>query len=58
MTLPPCSPDLNPIGQLWSILKRRIYEGGEQFTSTDELWQKLISVSRDITTYDIRKLTS
>lgn len=28
MEFPPCSPDLNPIENLWSIVKRRIYKKG------------------------------
>ena len=37
MIWPPCSPDLNPIEHLWSILKRGVYKVGEQLTSKDAL---------------------
>lgn len=33
MVRPPSSTDLNPNENLWSILKRKLYEGGQQFTS-------------------------
>ena len=39
MTLPPCSPDLNPIEQLWSILKTQFFERGVQFLSKDVVTQ-------------------
>ena len=58
MTWPPCSPDLNPIEHLWSILKRGVYEGGEQFTSKDALWRKIVDVARAITPFQIKQLTS
>ena len=34
---PPQSPDLNPIGNVWGILARLVYEGGRQFYSIKEL---------------------
>ncbi|XP_053561527.1 rac GTPase-activating protein 1 [Bombina bombina] len=33
MTWPPCSPDLNPIENPWSIIKCEIYKEGKQYTS-------------------------
>jgi len=57
MTWPPCSPDLNPIEQLWSILKRKVYEGGQQFSSKEVLWRKVDEAARAIRPSEIRKLT-
>ena len=58
MTWPPCSPDLNPIEQLWSILKRNVYTDGRQFTSKDDLWKKIIDAANTITPDQIHKLAS
>ena len=55
---PSCSPDLNLIKQLWSILKRNVYEGGRQFSSKDALWDKIVDAANIITPAQIHKLTS
>lgn len=34
---PSCSPDLNPIENLWGIIVRRIYADNKQYQSVDEL---------------------
>ena len=54
MIWPPCSPDLNPIEHLRSILKRGVYEGGEQLTLKDALWNGLVYVARAITWFQIK----
>lgn len=48
MAWPPSSPDLNPIENLWSILKRKLYEGGWQFTYKQRLWQVILASSKEI----------
>ena len=58
ITWPHCSPDLNLIEHLWTILKRGVYEGGEQFTSKFALWSKIVDVVRVITSCQIKPLIS
>ena len=58
MTYLPCSPDLNPIEQLLSILKMKVYEGKVQFSSKDALWKIITEVAADITSSQIHGLTS
>lgn len=40
---PPYSPDLNIIENLWAIVSQKVYEGGREYQTADELWE---SVSR------------
>ena len=34
---PTCSPDLNPIENLWGLIVAKIYEGGRQYSAISEL---------------------
>src|SRR4029434_6865577 len=58
MVWPPSSPDLNPIENLWSIIKQKIYVGGRQFTSKQVLWEAIIASCKDIKAETIKELTS
>ena len=39
MVWPPNSPDINPIENLWAIIKQRVYAGGKQFSPLPEVWK-------------------
>jgi len=55
---PPNSPDLNPIENLWAIIKQKIYVDGKQFNSLDELWNAVEYACRSITPCEVQTLTS
>lgn len=57
MFWPACSPDLNPIENYWSMLKRKTYEGGKQFSSKNSLWEAIQSRAAAIDKDDIKTLT-
>ena len=58
MVWPPNSADLNPIENLWSIMKRRIYQEGKQYSSKETLWQAIKEVWEGIEPEIILSLTS
>ena len=58
MEWPPYSPDLDPIENMWSIIKRKVYASGKQFSSKDELWNVIKGAAKDISADEISKLTS
>jgi len=41
LTWPACSPDLNPIENLWGILARKVYGNCKQYNSVCDLWKAL-----------------
>ena len=58
MEWPPQSPDLNPIENLWSMVKMKLYEGGKQYTSKSELWEAIESTCAEVSPEEIGKLTN
>ena len=57
MQWPANSPDLNPIENLWAIIKREIYKNGMQFHTNDDLWRAIEVASKDISRTTFRNLT-
>ena len=58
MEWPPNSPDLNPIENMWSIIKRKVYANGKQFRSKNQLWNAIQAAAKGISTDEVLKLTS
>jgi len=57
MVWPACSPDLNPIENLWGLLKQTIYKDGTQYTSKEDLWNAIRTSASTIPRSEIKKLT-
>lgn len=57
MTWPAMSPDLNPIENLWSLLKCEIYKEGKQYSSCDDLWEAIKEASSQLSPSTIKSLT-
>ena len=41
MMCPPASPGLNPIENLWAIVKKKIYVGGRQYENKVDFWDAI-----------------
>ena len=57
MVWPPNSPDINPIENLWAIIKQRVYADGKQFSTLHELWTAIKLESAAIPSSLVQKLT-
>lgn len=53
---PPCSPDLNPIENLWGILARKVYQNGRQFSNVSALKVEIHNCWREISVELLKKL--
>ena len=53
---PACSPDCNPIENLWGIIVRRVYEGGKCYQTVEELEKAILAVWDNIRIEEIQKL--
>ena len=58
MVWPAASPDLNPIENYWSIIKRDVYANGRQYTSKAALWEAITDAARAVPPATIKKLTA
>ena len=57
MKWPHCSPDLNLIENLWSMLKKDVHVFGTQYISFDELWNAIQIAASHISKDAIKVLT-
>ena len=57
MDWPACSPDLNPIENLWAIIKRSVYSNGKQYSSKNDLWAAIQNAAKAVDPSTIKKLT-
>ena len=53
---PSLSPDLNPIENLWGILARKVYAGGKQFRSKEQLKTAILKSWEEISIEQLRAL--
>ena len=58
MTWPPASPDLNPIENYLSLLKRELYVGGKQYSSKESLWNEMVATTKRLRSDIVQNLTA
>ena len=57
INLPPNSPDLNPIENIWGLLANRVYQDGRRYTKKSELWAQIESEWKKLGVEEVAKFT-
>ena len=52
----PSSPDLNPIENLWSVEKMKLYEGGKQYNCRADIWEAIKTTMLEIKLAEVKKI--
>ena len=52
----PC-PDLNPIKNLWSFVKMKLYKGSKQYNSKADQWKAIKTAIMEIEPAEVKKST-
>ena len=52
----PSSPDLNPIKNLWSVVKMKFYDGSKQYNSKVDLWGVIETIMLEIEFTEVKKI--
>ena len=55
---PACSPDLNPIENLWGIIVRDIYHEGKKYNNTNELTEAILKSWNSVPEETLKKLSN
>ena len=53
---PACSPDINPIENLWGIISRRVYENGRQYGNIEDLKESIIRAWEEVSIDELQRL--
>ena len=54
---PANSPDLNPMENLWVIVKAKLYESGKEYNIKKDLWDSIKTICSNIEPHTIQNLT-
>lgn len=54
---PAVSPDINPIENVWGVIKSDLYSCGKQYMSNDELWRAILKAFSNLSSTTIKSLT-
>jgi transposase len=58
MDWPACSPDLNPIENVWGLLVRRVYANQRQFQTTEDLKSAILQAWKELSMQTLQNLTA